>query len=63
MLCISQLGSGGWVGSFTGLYFLLEMNRVKAIGFAVYMSGLMFANGFLKNAYGDNRPFWVGEGV
>jgi hypothetical protein len=63
LLTFSQLGSGGWVGGFTALYFFLEVNRIRAIGFLVYMTGLMFANGLLKNAYADDRPFWVGNGV
>ncbi len=63
MIFFSLVGSGGFLGTFSFIYFALETNKVKGLVFTIYMLLFLFINGVLKNAYHDPRPFWQFDSI
>jgi len=63
MIFFSLLGSTGFIGTFSFIYFALETNKIKGLVFSIYMIIFIFTNGLLKNAYHDPRPFWYFDSI
>ena len=63
MIVFSLVGSGGFLGTFSFIYFALETNKIKGLVFTIYILIFLFLNGLLKNAYHDPRPFWKFESI